>query len=138
MVSCVFCDIVNDKISSHKVYETDDVLVFAPLKEDIISKGHLLVIPKKHYVDIYDIPLSEITKIFEVIKFVSNVLKEKFDVKGVNILHASGKAAQQSCFHFHMHLIPRYEDDGLDTWPETGYEEKDFFNVYNSISKLFE
>jgi len=137
MMECSFCKIIAGKLPTNKIYENENVLVFAPLKEHIISKGHMLVIPKKHYADIYDIPKAELHHIMDAVKTISQKLKEKFNADGINLLHASDKVAQQSCFHFHIHLIPRYKDDGLDTWPETGYKEDNFPNVYKEIASLF-
>ena len=137
MTECSFCKIIAGKLPSNKIYENENVLVFAPLKDTIISKGHMLVIPKKHYADIYDIPKEELHHIINTVKTIAQKLKEKFNAEGINILHASGKVAQQSCFHFHIHLIPRYKDDGLDTWPETGYKEGNFPEVYKEIANLF-
>lgn len=137
MPECSFCKIIAEKLPSNRIYENEDVLAFAPLKDTIISKGHMLVIPKKHYADIYDIPKEELHNIIDAVKTISQKLKEKFNAEGINILHASGKVAQQSCFHFHIHLIPRYKDDGLDTWPETCYKEDNFSEVYKNIAKLF-
>ena len=137
MTECSFCKIIAGKLPSNKIYENENVLAFAPLKDTIISKGHMLVIPKKHYENIYDIPKDELHHIIDVVKIISQKLKEKFNAEGINILHASGKVAQQSCFHFHIHLIPRYKGDGLDTWPETGYKEDNFPEVYKEIANLF-
>ena len=134
MIECSFCKIIVGKLSSNKIYETEKILAFAPLKEDIIAKGHMLVIPKKHYADFYDIPKEELHHIVDAIKIISQKLKQKYNTDGINLLHASGKAAQQSCFHFHIHLIPRSQNDGLDTWPKTGYKEGNFPGVYNKIS----
>jgi histidine triad (HIT) family protein len=138
MNKCSFCKIINGESSSFKIYETKKVLAFAPLKNTIISKGHMLVIPKEHYSDIYDIPKEELHHIINSVKTISKKLKEKFNAEGVNILHASGKIAQQSCFHFHIHLIPRYKNDGLNTWPKTGYKEDNFPDVYKEIANLFQ
>ena len=137
MTECSFCKIVVGKLPSNKIYENENVLAFAPLKESIVAKGHMLVIPKKHYVDIYDIPKEELHHIIDAVKTISQKLKEKYNAEGINILHASGKVAQQSCFHFHIHLIPRYKDDGLDTWPKTGYKERNFPEAYKEIANLF-
>ena len=136
MTNCTFCKLITGALSSNKVYETEKVLVFAPLKEGIIAKGHLLIIPKKHYENIYDIPNEELFFLMKTIKIISQKLKEHFKSEGINILHASGKAAQQSSFHFHFHLIPRYKDDGLDTWPKTYYKEKNFPEIYEKIADL--
>ena len=137
MTECSFCKIIAGKLPSNKIYENENVLAFAPLKEHIIAKGHMLVIPKKHYNDIYDIPKEELHHIIEAVKTISQKLKVKFHADGINILHASGKVAQQSCFHFHVHLIPRYKDDDLDTWPNTGYKECNFPEIYQEIANLF-
>jgi histidine triad (HIT) family protein len=137
MAECSFCKIIAEKSPSHKIYENENVLAFAPLQEHIIARGHMLVIPKKHYADIYDIPNAELHRLMDTIKIISQKLKEKYNADGVNILHASGKAAQQSCFHFHIHLIPRYHNDGLDLWPNTGYREGNFPDVYKAIARLF-
>lgn len=136
MNECSFCKIVKGKLPSINVYEDENVLAFAPLKEHIIAKGHLVVIPKKHYVDIYDISQKNLNNIMKVVKTISQRLREKYNADGINILHASGKVAQQSCFHFHIHLIPRYKNDSLDTWPKTGYKESNFPKVYKDLKKL--
>ena len=138
MSECSFCKIVAERSPSIKIYENKDVLVFAPLKEDIIAKGHMLVVPKKHYTDIYDIPKKELYHLIDAVKTISQKLKERLNVEGINLLHASGRSAQQSCFHFHIHLIPRYKDDGLDMWPRTGYKETNFPEVYKKIADVFQ
>lgn len=137
MTECSFCKIIAGELPSNKIYENEHVLAFAPLKKGIIAKGHMLVIPKKHYLDIYDIPREKLHHIINTAKMIAQKLKEKYGADGINILHASGKVAQQSCFHFHIHLIPRYKDDGLDTWPETDYKENNFPKVYKEIANLF-
>ncbi|VVB59658.1 HIT domain protein [uncultured archaeon] len=137
MDKCVFCKIVKGKLPYHKVYENESVLAFAPLKEDIIAKGHMLVITKKHFADIYDISQKELHQVMDAIKIISQKLKEKYNAEGTNILHASGKVGQQSVFHFHVHLVPRYKGDKIDTWPKTGYKEGNFPGVYEEIKDLF-
>lgn len=136
MTECSFCKIIGRESPAHIVFEDDDVLAFAPLEKVISSRGHILVIPKKHFADIYDIPQFELHKLMDRVKIIAEKLKKRFDATGINILHASGRSAQQSCFHFHMHLLPRYENDGLDTWPSTGYKEKEFPQVYGKIAKI--
>lgn len=137
MKDCSFCKIIKGELPNNKIYENDHTYVFAPLREDILSKGHMLIIPKKHYETIYDMPKEELGYVVETAKYVAEKLKDKYKAEGINLLHASGKAAQQSAFHFHMHLIPRYGNDGLDTWPNTGYEENNYSDVYKEIKKLF-
>jgi histidine triad (HIT) family protein len=135
MEECIFCQIINGKLPSIKVYENEYVFVFAPLRETILSKGHVIIVPKKHYENFYDIDENYLCEIIKCIQFIGRKIKEKLGVDGLNILHASGKSAQQSVFHFHIHLVPRYKNDGLDTWPNTGYKEKDYLNCYKKIKK---
>ena len=133
---CTFCKIVSGELPSNKVYTNSDILAFAPLEKDILSKGHLLIIPKKHFSDIFSIPSKELLALLKGIKEISNKLKSEMGVEGVNILHASGKSAQQSVFHFHFHLIPRYNQDGLDLWPKTSYKEGNYLDVYKKMKDV--
>ena len=68
-----------------------------------------------------------------VAKKVALILKQKLKLEGINILHASKKVAQQSIFHFHLHLIPRYKKDALDTWPKSNYKEESLEEIYKKI-----
>jgi len=131
--NCIFCEIVRGKLPSYKIYEDKYVLAFAPKKEDIITQGHMLIIPKKHFESIYDIPQKEMDHVMRAVKLIARKLRDKHKFEGINILHASGEVAQQSVPHFHLHLAPRKRNDGLDTWPKTGYKEKDFPGIYKKI-----
>lgn len=131
MEVCIFCRIANHKEKAHIIHEEDGVL--ALLESHPISKGHCLIIPKNHYENIYDITEEALNKISKAAKKVSEILKVKLKAQGVNILHASGKAAQQSIPHFHIHLIPRYKGDDLDTWPKSNYKESNFEDLANVI-----
>jgi histidine triad (HIT) family protein len=136
MDDCVFCKIVEGQVPSNMVYEDEHVAAFFPLEKDMLSRGHLVVVPKKHCENIYDITIDELTFLMRAVKLISKKLKESYGADGVNLLHASGKAAQQSVPHFHLHLVPRFRDDGLDTWPKTGYVEKETADVYKRIKEL--
>jgi len=133
MEDCIFCKIVKGEIPSEKVYENEKVLVFLDINP--ISKGHLLIIPKKHFENIYEIEDDYLKEITSTAKIIAKSLKKSLDASGVNILHASGKDAQQSVFHFHIHLVPRYKNDGLDTWPKSDYKESNLNEIKNKISK---
>lgn len=113
-MKCIFCEIVKGESPSTTLVETDTVQVIIP--KDEVSKGHALVMPKMHYQDVFDIPINLLEEIIAVAQNVSKDSLEKFGATGVNLLHASGKDAQQSVFHFHLHVVPRYLDDGLDLW----------------------
>lgn len=111
---CIFCRINNKEAPANIVFENDDVVAFTPI--DQISKGHTLVVPRKHYENIFDIDTEILKNIIEVAQNLSKQISLKNNATGINLLHASGKDAQQSVFHFHMHIVPRHEHDGLDLW----------------------
>lgn len=131
MVSnCVFCKIIQNK-EALKIFEDEKTICLLDINP--ISKGHCLVIPKEHFRDIFDIDDEYLKNIISVSKKVSTTLKQKLGATGVNILHASGESAQQSIFHFHLHLVPRYKDDSLDTWPKSNYKEKSLEETYQKL-----
>lgn len=111
---CIFCKIIRDEIPVKKLYEDDFVIVF--LDANPKTKGHLLIIPKQHYENIFDTPDNILERINVVCKKMSELLKEKLGATGVNIVNASGADAQQSIFHLHYHVVPRYKNDGIDLW----------------------
>lgn len=114
MNECIFCKIINKESPSKIVFENDDILAIVPKGK--ISKGHTLVIPKNHFENIFDIDKDVLEKLIVVSKDLSETLAKENNATGINLLHASGKDAQQSVFHFHLHIVPRYENDGLDLW----------------------
>jgi len=133
----VFCKIIEEGKEEKILYENEDAVVFAPLESGILSKGHLLVVPKEHNENIFDIPQSDLNSVIETAKTVSQRLEED-SFEGVNLLHASGKAAQQSVNHFHIHLVPREESDERDMWPESDYEESSYRERYRKIKEIID
>jgi len=115
MNDCIFCQIVDRKASAKVIYENENVICFLPKKIEVY--GHTLVVPKKHCVDLYDIQTEILCDLVNVVQKLTLEYKQKINATGMNLMHASGKDAQQSIFHFHFHLFPRFKDDGLDTWP---------------------
>ncbi|AQP54089.1 HIT family protein [Vagococcus penaei] len=113
MSDCIFCNIVNREIPSYTVYEDEDVYAFLDITQT--TKGHTLVIPKKHVADIfaYDEELSQ--KVFSRIPKIARALELAFpDMKGLNVINNNKELAYQTVFHSHFHLIPRYdESDGF-------------------------
>jgi histidine triad (HIT) family protein len=131
--NCIFCKIIKGEIPAKKVYEDEKVLAF--LDVNPVSRGHTLIIPKKHFENIFDIEEESLKEIINASKKISIFLKEKLNADGVNLLHASGKDAQQSVFHFHLHVVPRYKGDNLDTWPKSNYKELNFDELIKEIAK---
>lgn len=106
----VFCKIINGEIPSYKIYEDDDVLAFLDISQ--ISKGHTLVVSKKHYDNFLTIPHEEMHKVMDVAQRIGQVAIKFLHADGVNILTNCYEAAGQSVMHFHVHVIPRYQNEG--------------------------
>jgi histidine triad (HIT) family protein len=111
-MDCIFCKIINGEISSYKVFEDDLVFAFLDIKP--LTRGHTLIIPKKHFVDILDIDNQSLARIVVVAKELASKFKLKLDAEGFNLRQSNGSIAHQDVFHFHMHLVPRYKNDGID------------------------
>ncbi len=116
MNECVFCDIVNNQIPSWVIYQNKDVICFLPKSPEVY--GHTIVASKQHITDIYTAPESILGNLMIVSKKLAIHYKTQIDASGINLLHASGISAQQSVLHFHLHLIPRFDKDGLNAWLE--------------------
>ena len=109
---CIFCKIVKGDSPCTKIYEDEHVLAFLDINP--VSENHTLIIPKKHYVSLYDIPEKELKHLLVAAKRITIQFQKDHDIQGVNVLHASGVEAQQSVYHFHLHLVPRRIGNGLD------------------------
>ena len=108
----IFCKIVNGEIPCHKLYEDNDVLAFLDISQ--ATKGHALVISKKHYDNFLSIPKEEMHKVMDVAQLLGQVDIKFLGAKGVNILTNCYEAAGQTVMHFHVHVIPRYDEgDGF-------------------------
>ncbi|MHA1723759.1 MAG: HIT family protein [Promethearchaeota archaeon] len=103
--TCIFCKIVQKEIPSKIVFENEDNLAFLDINP--ITEGHTIVIPKKHYNTLEDLPDDEVFKLFQVVKKVATLLHEKLNIDGYNIVQNNFKAAGQEINHSHVHIIPR-------------------------------
>ena len=110
-MDCIFCSIVSGDIPAIKVYEDGETLSFMDINPG--NPGHLLVIPKRHYRNIFDIPTATAGKIMGVGAKLAGVIKDVLKPDGLNLFQSSEAAAFQSVFHFHLHLLPRWEGDSL-------------------------
>jgi histidine triad (HIT) family protein len=109
--ACVFCKIVQKQAAASIVYENEAVMVFLDIRP--LNLGHTLVIPKAHYVDIFDIPNKQLSKVHMVAKQVSPAIKKATSADGISIIQQNGKAAGQDIFHLHVHVVPRFEGQRL-------------------------
>ncbi len=115
---CIFCKIVNREFDSNIIYEDDYIIAF--LDKFPSTLGHTLVIPKKHITNIFELDSDLGSKIFSKAIDISKTLKNILGVENINILQNNGALASQTVFHFHMHLIPRFENDSVNIgWKTT-------------------
>lgn len=106
---CIFCKIAAGEIPSTTIYEDDDFRVILDIEP--ASKGHALILPKEHYANLYELDDELASKVLLVAKKVVTKMTDILGCEGYNIVQNNGEAAGQTVFHYHMHLIPRYQDD---------------------------
>lgn len=112
MNDCLFCKIINGDIPSTKVYEDEHVYAFMDIMP--LTKGHTLLIPKKHCKDLFEMPEDVASNLYKAAPKVANAIKAAFQPLGMNTVNNNGEVAGQTVFHYHLHLIPRYDaTDGL-------------------------
>ncbi|MCI8307148.1 MAG: HIT family protein [Lachnospiraceae bacterium] len=109
---CIFCKIISGEIPSRTVYEDDAYKAIMDVSP--ASRGHVIILPKTHVANIYEIPDDVAAGIMVVAKKIALAVKEAFGCDGVNILQNNEVAAGQTVFHFHVHVIPRYADDTVN------------------------
>lgn len=110
-MDCIFCKIVNGIIPSFKIYEDQNVIAILDISQT--TKGHTLIIPKEHRKNLYEIEEDLSSKIFSVLPKLANAIKKAFNPIGLNVIINTEKPLQ-TVNHFHIHLIPRYDNDELN------------------------
>jgi histidine triad (HIT) family protein len=132
--SCIFCQIVRKQAPASIIYEDETVLVFLDIRP--LNLGHTLVIPKGHYVDIFDIPENVLSQTHKVSKLASLAVKKATNANGISIIQQNGKAAGQDIFHIHVHVVPRFEGQKLPPFRELREVEREKLDVMaNKIRK---
>lgn len=133
---CVFCKIIEGDIPSYKVYEDNDVLAFLDISQ--VTIGHTLVIPKKHVENVFELDQDTASVLFSKIPLIANKLKKALNITDLNILNNNGKGAYQSVFHYHIHLLPRYENDNFSiNFPSNKLSENEFKELMNNIKNVW-
>lgn len=107
---CIFCKIANGEIPSKTLYEDDQFRVILDLGP--ATKGHALILPKEHAANLYELPDETAAAVIKLAKKMALIMKEKLCCDGLNLVQNNGEAAGQTVSHFHLHLIPRYKEDG--------------------------
>ena len=129
MEDCIFCKIIKGNLPSRTIYE--DELIKVIMNINPATDGHLLVLPKEHYTNIMDIDENTLNYAFKIIREkLYNTLKELLDCKGITI--AENNELGQEIRHFHIHIIPRYENDGA----EMGYNKEQLSTLDEVFEKL--
>lgn len=121
--NCIFCLLANGDIPTMTLYEDDDFRVIFDASP--ASKGHALIIPKDHVANVFEISDELQAKAYVLAKKMAGVLTEVFNADGINILQNNNEAAGQTVFHFHIHLIPRYNGDGAMVSWKPGDQDKE-------------
>lgn len=130
--NCIFCKIANGDIPSKTLYEDDQFRVILDLGP--ATKGHALILPKEHYANLYELPDETAAKVMKLAKKLAIQMTERLGCEGFNLVQNNGELAGQTVFHFHMHLIPRYRDDGQKIgWKPGEAAQEELEKIRNQI-----
>lgn len=128
---CIFCKIIAGEIPCSKIYEDESSLAFLDIKP--VNLGHVLIIPKKHYQDLEEIPAEELASLIKVVKKIGELIKTKLRAEAYNLSENNGPLAGQIIPHLHFHIVPRYLNDHIELWPSREFEQCDFEEVKNKL-----
>lgn len=129
---CIFCKLANGIIPTNSIYEDEDFKVI--LDADPATKGHALILPKKHSDDLLSADDNTIEKVLPLAKKIANRQKEVLGCDGVNIVQNNGSEAGQTVFHLHIHVIPRYKGkDSILTWSHESFSDEEFSNIKDEL-----
>jgi histidine triad (HIT) family protein len=140
-MECIFCNIIDHKAEAEIIFEDEHVLSFLDIQP--VNYGHVLVIPKTHYDNFLTVPKDELGKLIHATQFLAGVVKRSLNADGFNVISNNGNPAGQSVYHFHFHIIPRFNNDftlkpktkiyGSGTMPEYGNQIRSFISKYKDI-----
>ena len=131
MDGCIFCKIIKGEIPCQKIYEDDEVLAFLDISP--VNKGHTLVVPKKHSMDLLEADDKELSAIISVCRKVANACMKGLKADGISLDVSTKPAAGQVVMHTHFHIIPRWKDDGLTHWPRKNLIDAEMKKVQEAI-----
>ena len=132
---CIFCHIVEGLSPARFLLENEHCLAFLDIAP--AGKGHTLVIPKKHTVDILDTSSEALSELMQMTKEVSQLLDTKLKPDGLSLFQMNRTAGGQTVFHFHLHIVPRWRGDSLiDPWVETLAPDPELTKVYSELTNL--
>lgn len=129
---CIFCKLANGVFPTNSIYEDEDfnvILDVAPA-----TKGHALILPKEHYANIYELPEEKAAKVMILAKKLATKMTDRLGADGFNLVQNNNECAGQTVFHFHFHLIPRYENDGqYMLWKPTNPSSEELTEIKNKL-----
>ena len=131
---CIFCKLANGIIPTNSIYEDDNFNVILDLGP--ATKGHALILPKEHYANIYEIPEETAGKAMILAKKLATKMTDKLGADGFNLVENNNECAGQTIFPFHLHLIPRYENDGQNRlWDPTSPSAEELAEIKDILTK---
>ncbi len=131
--NCIFCKLANGVFPTNKIYEDDDFTVILDVAP--ANAGHSLILPKQHYANIFEIDDEILGKAMKLAKKIASAMMDELKCDGVNIVQNNGVAAGQTVFHFHVHVIPRYEKEGCAIgWPQKTPEDSELAALAEKLS----
>ena len=133
MSDCIFCKIISGEIPSATVYENDECKVI--LDRFPSNKGHVLILPKEHVANIFEIDPALAGRLFTLAAKIAPVMKDTFRFENMNVLQNNGPVAGQTVSHFHIPLIPRYENDGVNvSWKQLDLTDSEIEEIRKSLT----
>lgn len=135
-MSTIFSKIIDGDIPGHIVYDDAETVAFLDAKP--INPGHTLVVPRGEYENIFEIPEDTFLAVMKTVHKLSPIIKEAVGADGINIGNNNGSAAGQEVFHYHVHIMPRFQGDGYDHWSgdENYHDEEHAENISKKIKTL--
>lgn len=121
MENCIFCRIIDGKIPCARVFESGKVMAFLDIAP--ISRGHTLVVPKRHSENLLADSTADLAECITAVQAIAKGIVSAVNADGFNLGVNTGKVAGQAVFHTHFHIIPRFEGDGLKHWPQGRYSD---------------
>lgn len=130
---CIFCSIINKEIPSKIVWEDEQILAILDISQ--VTRGHTLVMPKKHVRSLMECDEETAAQLFQTVRRLAVQIQEKTGAAGINILNNNGEAAGQTVEHLHVHIIPRYGEDDAFLCHFQESEKQDLDAVLKQITE---
>ncbi|MCS7053284.1 MAG: HIT family protein [Ignavibacterium sp.] len=135
-MECIFCSIVKKEAPSEIVFEDEDIIAFLDINP--INYGHLLVLTKEHFDNFLTVPTELLQKLISRVQFLAGIVKRSTSADGFNTMTNNGTAAGQRIFHFHFHIIPRFENDFKLNLISKNYNDQEMKQIADRMKEFIE